>query len=199
MELDDVSKSLNAPPVTSPGATMTDPFSTFLTSQRDKPVSVGVALLALFAPSSLIVFLSRPELYDRLGVNGVLLISLSISLPILLLCYGLWWTPFTAVRNLQKLEREGEVNDFDLEKTITAADPLEWPCLLVGGWTANLVLFSIAAIGYYKPLRIGATFLLASGILLSAWLIVFVFTAWGESFLRKTINERRLQADCKPT
>ncbi len=63
-------------------------------------------------------------------------------------------------------------------------DPLEWPCLLTGAWTANLIIFSIATVAYYRPIRIGATFLLTAAILLSVWVFLLVVSTvtyfWAE-------------------
>jgi len=172
---------------------MSELLSTFASSQRNKPLSVAVAIFALFAPSSLIIFLCQPLLFERLGVNGVLLISLAISLPILLLCFGLWWTPLTNIRILQQIKRDGPPKYDNIEAAVTADDPLEWPCLLNGGWTANAVLFSVAAIAYYRPLRIGATFLLVASLLLGVWVLVFLLSSWAHISLSKAIRERAVE------
>ena len=151
-------------------------LGTFLSAQRSRPFSVAVAVFALFVPSSLTIFLSKPMLFAMLGINGVLLLSVGISLPIIMLCFGIWWTPLTAIRNLQRIQREGSARAPDFETELTAEDPLEWPCLLTGSWTANFILFVVAAIAYYRPLRIGATFLLIAILLGLLWLIVFVLS-----------------------
>ena len=52
----------------------------------------------------------------------------------------------------------------------------------MGSWTANLVLYGIAFLAYFHPLRIGATFLLTAAILLAVWFVLFlagmVFYVW---------------------
>jgi hypothetical protein len=148
----------------------------FFSAQSSRPFSLAVAVFALFVPSSLTIFLSNPMLFATLGINGVLLLSVGISLPIIMLCFSIWWTPLTAIRNLERIQREGTARAPDLETELAAEDPLEWPCLLTGSWTANFILFVVAAIAYYRPLRIGATYLLLAALLGSLWLIVSVLS-----------------------
>lgn len=151
-----------------------DALTQLISTQRSRPLSVAVAALALFVPTSLTIFLSRPELYTQLGLNGVILLSVAMSLPIVLLSFGIWWTPLTAILRAQRLVQGGPPQEDDLAKTLSAEDPLEWPCLLTGGWTATLVLFLIAAIAYAHPLRLGATFLLTAAMLFGIWLVLAV-------------------------
>lgn len=61
-----------------------------------------------------------------LGVDGVLLLSACVSLPIIMLCFGLWWTPLNTLRELIRIQREGPPRFTDLETAVTADDPLEW-------------------------------------------------------------------------
>jgi hypothetical protein len=153
-----------------------DAIGTFLSSQRSRPLSVAVAIFALFVPSSLIIFLSKPTLFMALGTNGVILLSVCISLPIVMICFGIWWTPLNTIRDLQRISRQGPPQVSDLQTSVIAADPLEWPCLLTGAWTANLILFVVAALSYFRPLRIGATFLLLAILLVGLWIIVFALS-----------------------
>ena len=147
-------------------------LSDLIATQRSRPLSVAVTVFALFVPASLTIFLSDPALFSSLGLNGVILLSLGISVPIVMLCYGLWYTPLSALWKAQRLFQGQAEPEDDLAKTLNAEDPLEWPCLLAGGWTANLVLYAIAAIAYTHPLRIGATFLLTAAILVVLWLVL---------------------------
>jgi hypothetical protein len=153
-----------------------DAIGTFLSAQRSRPLSVAVAIFALFVPSSLILFLSKPTLFTVLGTNGVILLSVCISLPIVMICFGIWWTPLNAIRDLQRISRHGPPRAADFETSVIAEDPLEWPCLLTGAWSANLILFVVAAVSYFRPLRIGATFLLLAALLVGLWIIVFVLS-----------------------
>lgn len=145
-------------------------------AQRSRPLSVAVAAMALFVPGYLIIFLSKPSLFETVGLNGVLILSVAISLPILLLCFGLWYSPLSSVLKAQQL-LQGQPQETDLETIVRNDDPLEWPCLLAGGWTANLLLFGTAAYAYFRPLRIGATFLLLAAILLGIWFLAFAASA----------------------
>ncbi len=113
-----------------------------------------------------------------LGTNGVLLLSVCLSLPIIMLCFGIWWTPLTAIRDLHRIQRLGPPQAADFDTAVTAEDPLEWPCLLTGSWSANLLLFVVAAIAYFRPLRIGATFLLLAILLFVVWVIVYALSIW---------------------
>lgn len=150
-----------------------DAVSTFFSAQRSRPLSVAVAIFALFVPSSLTIFLAKPKLFMAVGVNGVLLLSVCISLPIVMLCFGIWWTPLTAIRDLARIQREGPPKAADFETALTADDPLEWPCLLTASWTANLLLFLVATVAYFRPLRIGATYLLLAALLSASWIVVY--------------------------
>jgi len=153
-----------------------------IATQRNRPLSVAVTAFALFLPASLTIFLSNPMLFVMLGLNGVILLSMAISLPIIMLCFGIWYTPLSAVLRLQRLVQDKEIRDQDVAEAVSREDPLEWPCLLTGSWTATLVLYGIAARAYTHPLRIGATFLLTAAILFGAWLLAFIasaaFTMW---------------------
>jgi hypothetical protein len=151
-----------------------DLIADLVTPQRSRPLSLSVAVLALFVPASLVIFLAKPSLYGQLGVNGVILLSLAISLPIVLLCFGICYTPLNALWRLQKMVAGQPLVPADMEAALKGEDPLEWPCLLTGAWGANLILFSIAMVAYFKPLRIGATLLLTAVVLLSVWVFLFI-------------------------
>lgn len=141
-------------------------------------MSVAIAVFALFAPGSLTIFLAKPQLFATVGFNGVLLLSVCISLPIVMLCYGILWTPLTALRQLERIQREGPPRPEDFETQLNTEDPLEWPCLFSAAWTAHAILFVVAAIAYYRPLRIGATFVLIATLLLIVWVIAMAFSVW---------------------
>jgi hypothetical protein len=161
-----------------------------LTSQRSRPLSVAVVILALFVPASLVVFVARPNLYGAVGLNGVIVLSVAISLPIVLLCYGIWYTPLSAVWRLQKMVAGQALLPPDMATALSDEDPLQWPCVLSGGWTANLVLFVIAAIAYYKPIRIGATFLFTAAILAGMWTLLFLASAVAYFLFERKWRER---------
>ncbi len=151
-----------------------EPLSVLITSQRSRPLSLVVAAFALFVPGSLTIFLSKPSLFTTLGLQGVLLLSIAISLPIVMLCFGIWYTPLAAILRAQRIVEGIPDPEGDIAKVMSADDQLEWPCLLNGSWTALLVLYAIAAIAYRSPLRIGTTFLLTAAILFVVWVVAWV-------------------------
>lgn len=161
-----------------------------ISTQRNRPLGLAVTVLALFGPASLTIFLSRPSIYAQVGLNGVVLLSISISFPIVMLCFAIWYTPLSALLQVERLTQGKPTEPDDLEAALKSDDPLEWPCLLAAGWTANLILFSIAALAYWRPLRIGATFLLTAAILLGLWLMLLI-----TSFTLYSLAERRLKTN----
>ena len=168
---------------------MLEALSTLISTQRNKPLGIVVAALALFAPASLTIYLAKPQLFSTLGVNGVLLLSVAMSVPIVLLCYSIWWTPLSAILKILRT-LQGEIADTDFLRIVTAEDPLEWPCLLAGAWSANAVMFTIAAVAYFKPIRIGATLLLTAAILFGVWLVVMTATIVLDTWVRRKLKGR---------
>jgi len=172
---------------------MLDALSGFLTTQRNRPLSIVIAVLSLFAPGSLIIFLARPGIFSQVGLNGAILLSVCISVPIVLLCYGIWYAPMSTFLKAQRL-LQGEPPQVDFMQALKMDDPLEWPCLLAGAWTANVILFAIAAIAYYRPLRIGATLLLTAAILFGIWLLVAIVAAILDNWLERKWKEAQAAA-----
>jgi hypothetical protein len=82
---------------------MKDALIELILTHQNRPISIAMVASALFVPSSLTIFLSRPEFYSVLGLNGVILFSLALSLPIVVLCYGICYTPMSAIVKVQKL------------------------------------------------------------------------------------------------
>jgi hypothetical protein len=167
---------------------MLDALSALIATQRNKPLSILVAVLALFAPASLTIFLANPGLFATIGVPAVILLSIAISLPIVMLCYGIWWTPLSAIfRILRALQ--GQAPETDMLRIVTAEDPLEWPCLLGGAWSANVILFVIALIAYFEPIRIGATFILTAAILFGIWFLILIASVVLDAWIRRRLRE----------
>ena len=172
---------------------MLDALSGLLTTQRNRPLSIVIAVLSLFAPGSLIIFLARPGLFSQVGLNGVTLLSVCISVPVVLLCYGIWYAPMSTFLKAYRL-LQGQAPQIDFMEALKMDDPLEWPCLLAATWTANLILFSIAAIAYYRPLRIGATLLLTAAILFGVWLILAAVAVIFDTWLERKWKEAQAAA-----
>jgi hypothetical protein len=164
-------------------------LSALISTQRNKPLSIVVAVLALFAPAFLTIFLSRPDLFSSVGVNGVLLLGVCISLPIVMLCYGIWWTPLSAILKILRA-LQGQAPETDFLRAVTSADPLEWPCLLAGAWSANAIMFVIAVVAYFVPIRVGATFLLVASILFAVWFLVLIATIALETWVRRKFKAK---------
>ena len=162
-------------------------ISHFVAAQRNRPLSIAVAVSAVFVPSSLIIFLSKPALYTQLGINGVILLSTAISLPILLLCYGLWYTPLKTILQLEQ-RMKGETDEPDLLDALKSDDLLEWPCLFAAGWTTHLILYGVAGFAYFRPIRIGATLLLTAAIIAGVWILVFIGAAVLTTLYERSID-----------
>src|SRR5690606_8385244 len=97
-----------------------------LSTQRSKPVSLAVTAVSLFAPAFLLIFLSRPELFQVIGLNGVMILSVSVSVPIVLLCVGLWYMPMALLLRLERMVH-GRLDDSNFEAALEEPDPIEWP------------------------------------------------------------------------
>src|SRR6185436_18938328 len=132
---------------------MIDVVLEFVLQHHSRPIGVAVVCSALFVPTSLTIFLSRPELYIVLGLNGTILFSAAMSLPILMLCYGLCYTPLSALVRIKRLSTR-QLPDLDFEEAVNAEDRLEWPSLFIGGSIANFILYFIVAVAYFYRLRL---------------------------------------------
>ena len=143
----------------------------FFSTQANRPLNLLVAIGSVFLPSSLTILLSDPGIYSSFGLNGVVLLSVSISFPIVLLCSMIWYTPLNVGWETQRNVR-GEEDPKDYAIRLNSQDPLQWPSLLAGAWTANLILYSLAALAHFHPLRLGATYLLTATILMGIWLLM---------------------------
>jgi hypothetical protein len=84
--------------------------------------------------------------------------------------------PIKILINIQLMRAGRQVGQSsgNLADDIAVDDGLEWPILLSSSWMANLILYVMAALAYRHPLRIGATYLRTSGVLLAIWLLLIV-------------------------
>ena len=152
-----------------------DILNSMLASQRNRPLSIAVVVAAIILPSFLVILQSDPGLVPTLGLNAVVLLSVAISLPIVMLCCGLWYTLLKAAWIVQnRIAGHPATMPRDVLEAVSEEDPFEWPCVLTGGWTANLVLYGLAVVAHFRPLRVGASLLLLGGILLALWVACFV-------------------------
>jgi hypothetical protein len=172
---------------------LTETVESLFNTQRSRPLSVAVTIAALVLPSFLVVFLSAPELVFRIGLNGTLLLCVAISLPIVLLCFALWYTPVKFLIYAQKslAGQKSGYSSGDIAKDLNAEEHLEWPLLHSASWTATLLLYIVAALAYRHPLRIGATYLFLSAILFVTWLIALVGSLVLANALEKKLRAQR--------
>lgn len=152
-----------------------DLLTALVGTQRSRPLSISVAVASLLAPGTLVIYLARPEFFWRLGLPKVATISAIVSLPLLMISFGIFHGPLSAIRRAEALVANGGVEP-GLMEALTADDPLEWPCVLAGAWLTTWVLYVVAAVAYFKPIRIGLTLLLVAGILFSVWILASVVT-----------------------
>ena len=58
-----------------------------------RPLGVSVALGAIFLPSSLLLYLTRPDIYERYGLGGGIFFgAAAVGFPILYVCTWPWYT-----------------------------------------------------------------------------------------------------------
>jgi len=180
-------------------------LSTLIAAKGGRPFSVIVGVSALFLPSSLLVYLTRPDLYQRYGIIGGIFFGVAVGLPLVTACCWPWYAFLTAVVKQEAINRRiaearGTVQarpQLGVIEKLTVEDPLEWPALLSGGWTANIVLYGLVVLAYYRPLLLGATLLLTVGIILAMGLIWAVLLNMRIAQLERQANEA--VANLRPT
>jgi hypothetical protein len=168
-----------------------------LAAKGGRPLGVSVALGAIFLPSSLLVYLTRPDLYQRYGIAGGVFFSAAVGFPVVCACCLPWYSVFWAAVKQESLYRRiteaalptpPQPEPTMLDKA-TADDPLEWPTLLTGGWTASGVLYGLVALAYYRPILLGATLLLTVGIVLAVWLVLVVLVSFALKRLEREVQK----------
>lgn len=91
------------------------------------------AFFAMVAPGLLAIFLFRPELYDRYDVVKLTLLSVSLTIPLVIVNFFLRW--FSECFDI-KQDRSGD----DVEQTLFASFLLTcmaiFPALLIAYWFA---------------------------------------------------------------
>ncbi|SRR6266566_3434499 len=145
-----------------------------------RPLSVATLLSAVFLPSSLLVYFTRPDLFNRFGITGAILFGAACGFPVVYACCFPWYAFYWAGQEGEKHERrlQDVINNQlpapepTLAEQVSREDPFEWPILLLGGWTANVVLYILVAVAYYRPILLGSTLLLTVGIILTVWLVL---------------------------
>ncbi len=164
-----------------------DIVSSFVASERKRPLSVVVAIASVIAPGTLIIFLARPALFWRLGMPSVVAMSAILSLPLFMIAYAIVHTPLSAFRRARTQAQHGASSQ-DLVQALNEEDALEWPCFYMGAWLTTVVLYVVAAVAYVRPFRIGATFLLIAGIL--AFVLLVVSTCTGVIVAKQGVRSR---------
>jgi hypothetical protein len=140
-----------------------------LDRQQTRPLGIGVTIGVVFLPATLIMFLARPDLFQILPLATLLVLAAAISLPIVMLCFGIWYSLLRGILDTQRvLARLPE--DTDFHSALQREEALEWPCLFAGSWSAAIVLFGTASLAYYRPIRVGSTFIAIAIGLIIVWL-----------------------------
>jgi hypothetical protein len=173
-------------------------LTALLAAKGGRPLGVMVTLSAIVLPSSLLIYLTRPDLFQRYGIGGGLLFGAAVGFPIVFACCWPWYVLSWATLRQEEISRRAAQAFSPVQppsptptafQKMTAEDPLEWPVLIAGGMTANVVLYSLAARAYYRPLLLGATLLLTVGIIIAVWLVLAVLLNWGIRRLERQTNE----------
>ena len=173
-------------------------LTALLAAKGGRPLGVMVTLSAIILPSSLLVYLTRPDLYQRYGIGGGLLFGAAVGFPVVFACCWPWNVLTWAAIKQDEISRR-TLEAFGppqppapaptMLQKMTAEDPLEWPILVTGGMTANVVLYVLVALAYYRPLLLGATLLLTVGMIVAIWLALLVLFRLGMRRLERQTNE----------
>lgn len=155
---------------------MSDSFAAHLIGQqRNRPLSLLAVSSALILPGFLLLFLAHPSLVEAASVPALLLLSVAPSVPIVLLCFALWYTFAKSVERIQQIQAgPPQTGERPFAEVLTEEDPFEWPCFLAGGYSANLVLYTLVAIAYLTPISLGRTLLLTAAVLFGLWFVEFL-------------------------
>ena len=161
-----------------------------------RPLSVGVTLGAIFLPSSLLVYLTRPDIFHDYGIVGGIFFGAAVGFPVVYACTWPWYALLSSAVKQEKLWQRipealapgpGQAEP-SITEQVTAEDPLEWPTLLTGGWLANAILYGLVALAYYRPLRLGATLVLTASIVVGAWLVLAIYVHFGLKRLEREVQ-----------
>lgn len=152
-----------------------DLLAVFLTPHRSRPVSLAACAGSLFVPGTLIVFLTRPELFFRLDIARFLLLVLTISVPLIALCYSLFYTALAMVYHTS-LEAQ-KAAGMDVSAAADAEDLFQWPSLMAGAWLAMVIQFVTAVVAYERPIQLGATLIAVAKWLLGIWVLEMVIVS----------------------
>jgi hypothetical protein len=181
-------------------------LSGLLAAKGGRPLGVIVAVAAIFLPSSLLVYFTRPDLYQRYGIAGGIFFGAAVGLPVVFVCcwpYSVLVWPAVKQEEIRRRipEAFGTLPPRpprSATEKMLAEDPFEWPVSVTRGWTGNIVLYCLVAIAYYRPLRLGATLLLTVGIVLAMWLLLAVLLVLGikrlERITQTAIENARKEA-----
>lgn len=168
--------------------------------QRNRPISVATAIASLFLPGSLLIFLNHPDLWSRLGLGEVLLLSSAISFPVLVMNYQLVYGLLKAIwQVLQEMQGKPTMPAGDMLDIAKHDDGLEWPCLFGAGWLTIVVLYVVVAFAHWRPIRIADTLLLVCGIQIGGSLAIvtgqqFVLWWYRRALRRIAANEAETAA-----
>lgn len=136
-------------------------------STKEKPFMVAMAIAGIILPTSLMIFLTKPDLFVSWPITKVLLLAAAIGAPGLILSMCI----------------------------VTVYNP-EWDYFVKLGTAAlftNLFHFGIAAYAYFRPLRIGASYIVMATILM----ILLIGKMWENAAREKAAAKTAAAVDAK--
>src|SRR5581483_6237695 len=169
-----------------------------LLGKGSRPLSVSLVISAIFLPSSLLVFLTRPDIYHDYGLVGGIFFGAVIGFPVLIALSLPWFAGLNAALKAESLTERtrlavaGEVLEKPtrpIAESVNDENPFEWPVIIIGAWFANLVLYGLCVLAFYRPIRLGATLLLTGSIALIIWLLVGIALELRLAHMEKPIKK----------
>jgi hypothetical protein len=154
-----------------------------LLSEKNNVSSV-VAILAALVPSpGLLLFVAQPKLFEQLDTAHLLVLLPGVGVGVLTVCAlaTLFVVESTHVRTNKRRKSRGET-ELPRERTE------DWLMLAIAAAYANLLFLVLTVWAYYKPIRIGATLVTFSVIILVGSVL---FAFWPARDLLERESKRR--------
>jgi hypothetical protein len=108
-------------------------------------------------PVTLALFIERRDLFLRLAVGEILLLSAAVSLPFVLLSTWIWYQLFAKAFRQAQFGRQPSEQD-ELVLAVQVEDPMEASLLFAGAATANIVLYAVALAAYFTEISLSSTY-----------------------------------------
>lgn len=139
-------------------------IGSLLDLRPNQPVSTAMVVASAVVSPALLLLNAAADLFHSLEPIKLLLLSAAIGFPILFLCFALISSALSTAVEIQRLRRRLG-RDVPTDDELQAAVEDEWPSAWAAGWLCSFILNSIAAVAYYKQVRLGATLILVASIL----------------------------------